>query len=99
MKTVLTIATACALAGCGGKTSGVAVETQFKPTYITTRAPCPDRESYLALKAGRPTPLRDQPMPDSPDVRTAQTAAQLGKYEAKGGWADKVEKTLDRCQQ
>lgn len=97
MKTILIIAGALALAGCG-KTSGVAVETQFKPVYIDKVVSCPAADVYQGLKADRPKPLASQAMPATAEERTAKTAAQLGRYEAKGGWADRVEKALDRCQ-
>lgn len=97
MRTLLIFALmALGLAGC--TKPGTAVETITKIERVAVRAPCPDRKTYEALKAGRPTPLRSQPMPADPDVRVARTQAQLGRYEAAGGWADKAEAALDRCQ-
>jgi hypothetical protein len=97
VKTILVIAGALALAACGHD-GGVAIETQFKPVYIDKVVSCPDRATYLALKKSRPTPLRSQAMPPTADVRNARTTAQLGVYEAQGGWGDRVEAALDRCQ-
>ena len=50
------------------------------------------------LRAARPRPLRDQKMPATAAERVAKTAAQLGLYEAKGRWADQVEKALAECE-
>lgn len=98
MKMIAILAVALALAGCGGETSGVAVETQFKPVYVPTPVSCPSADVYRSLKADRPTPLARQAMPATAEERTAKTSAQLGRYEAKGGWGDRVEAALDRCQ-
>lgn len=54
-------------------------------------------KTYAEIVAKRPKPLRDQPMPATAQERTAKTAAQLGRYEAKGGWADDVQAIVDRC--
>ena len=84
------------LSGCG---AGTATETRVKIERVPVRAPCPEPETYRALKAERPKPLRDQKMPASAEERVARTSAQLGRFEAKGAWADKVEAALDSCQQ
>lgn len=87
----------CALlAGCG---SGVATETRVETVKVPVPAPCPDRTAYDKLKASRPVPLRDTPMPATAEERVARSVAQLGKYEAEGGWGDQVLAALDRCQQ
>lgn len=96
MKRISVIALAGLLSACG---AGTAVETRVQIERVPVPAPCPDRPTYEALKKDRPKPLRDQPMPASPEERVAKTAAQLGRYEARGGWADRVEAALDRCQQ
>lgn len=97
MKTIAILAL-LPLAACAGKVA-VPVEVRTVVQKIPVRAACPAPDAYLALKAGRPKPLRDQPMPATADVRTAKTAAQLGRFEAPGGWADRVEAALDRCQE
>jgi hypothetical protein len=96
MKKLCVIALAGLLSACG---AGTAVETRVQIERVPVRAPCPDPDTYKALKESRPRPLRDQPMPGSAEERVAKTAAQLGRYEAKGGWADRAEAALDRCQQ
>lgn len=96
MKTIVILGAALLLAGCGR--TGVATETKFQIERVPVRAPCPDRKTYEALKAGRPKPLRSQPMPATADERVAKQAAQLGRYEAAGGWGDQAEAALDRCQ-
>ncbi len=84
------------LSACGS--SGTAVETRVQIERVAVRAPCPDPAERDRLAKLRPKPLRDQAMPASPDVRVAQTQAQLGRYEARGAWADQVDAALDRCQ-
>jgi len=82
-------------AGC----NGVPVRTEIKTINVPVPAPCPDKTIYTKLKSTRPSPpLRDLPMPASPEERVAKTAAQLGLYEREGGWADQVIAALDRCQ-
>lgn len=88
-------AVAGTLAACSPK---VITKTEIKTVQVAVRAPCPDRPTYDDLKAGRPVPLRTQPMPPSPEQRVAQSQAQLGRYEAEGAWADRVSAALDRCQ-
>lgn len=95
MRKLCVIALAGLLSACG---AGTAVETRVQIERVPVPAPCPDRETYEALKKSRPVPLRDQPMPGSAEERVAKTAAQLGRFEAKGGWADRAEAVLDRCQ-
>lgn len=97
MKTIIVIAGALLLAACGSD-GGVRVETQYKTLYVPTPAPCPKVDVYEALVASRPKPLVSQPMPPTAEERNAKTSAQLGRYEARGGWADKVQAALDRCQ-
>lgn len=84
-------------AGCGHRPAPLVVE---KPviTYVEKRVECPSAEDREALRQARPQPLRDTPMPDSVVERDAKSQAQLGKYEATGGWADQVDAALDRCQ-
>lgn len=96
MKTIAILAAALALAGCG---AGTAVETRVQIERVPVRARCPDAATYAGLVAAQPRPLRDQPMPATADERVAKQAAQLGKYEAKGAWADRARAALDRCQE
>lgn len=86
---------AITLAGCG---HGVAVETRYKTITTTVRGPCPDEATYREIVAKRPVPLRDQARPSTPVERNARQSAQLGMFEAAGGWADKVLSILARCQ-
>ena len=88
------IGAAVLLAGCGEPVTQVRVETIQVPVPTA----CPDRGAYEKLKADRPRPLREQPMPETAQERVDKQAAQLGRYEAEGAWADRVEATLDRCQ-
>lgn len=97
MKTMIAMASLLALAACGSD-GGVRVETQYKTVYVQTPAPCPKADVYVSLTAARPKPLSSQAMPATAEERNAKTVAQLGRYEAKGGWADKVQAALDRCQ-
>lgn len=66
--------------------------------HVPVKAPCPSKEEAARLKANRPAPLRNQPMPSTAEERVAQTSAQLGDYEAPGRWGDQVISALDRCQ-
>ncbi len=84
------------LAACGSH--GTAIETRIQIEKVPVRAPCPDADTYKGLVADQPVKLVNKPRPATAQERTAQTAAQLGKYEAKGGWADRARAALDRCQ-
>lgn len=97
MKTIYYVAAAAALTGCGK--TGTAIETRIQIEKVPVRARCPDAETYNKLVTSRPTRLAEQPMPATAQERTAKTAAQLGRYEAKGGWADRAQAALDRCQE
>lgn len=90
------LAAVVVLSGC--TKAAVSTETRVQVVKELVPAPCPDKDVYDRLKRKRPVPLRHQPMPDTPDARVAQQQAQLGRFEAEGGWADKVEAALDRCQ-
>lgn len=84
------------LAGCAGKTPPP--EIRIERVTVQVPAPCPAKPVYDELVRSRPTPLRESPMPATKEERVARTAAQLGRYEAEGGWADQVSAALDRCQ-
>jgi len=94
MRQLIVIAT-LALAGCGSK---VIYKDRIVTVNVPVRAACPDKPTYDKLKADRPKPLRTQPMPATPEERVAKSNAQLGRFEAEGGWADRAEAALDRCQ-
>lgn len=83
------------LPGC---TKTITVE---KPviTYVEKPAACPSPAERERLRKLRPTPLRNQPMPPTAVERNAKSQAQLGLYEAEGGYADQVDTALNRCQQ
>lgn len=85
---------ALALGAC---TKTITVE---KPVVTRVEIPvaCPSPEERERLRTLRPAPLRTEPMPDTAVERNAKTVAQLGKYEAEGGYADQVDAALDRCQ-
>ncbi len=95
MRNIGIVALAGLLAGCG---AGQAVETRIQIERVPVRAPCPDKATYDGLVADQPVPLRNQAMPATAQERVARTTAQLGRYEARGGWADRTRAALDRCQ-
>lgn len=97
VRIVLVAAVAFALSACAGKPAVITVE---KPviTHVEVPAPCPTAEERERLRTLRPVALRNQPMPTTVGERTAKALAQLGKYEAEGGYADQVDAALDRCQ-
>jgi hypothetical protein len=96
MRTIIIVAAAL-LAGCAGRPVPVATEIKTVVQKVPVRARCPAADVYAALKATRPKPLASQPMPATAQERTARTTAQLGRYEAPGGWGDRAEAALDRC--
>lgn len=85
------------LSSCGA--AGVATETRIQIERVPVRARCPDKATYDGLVVDQPKPLREQPMPPTAQERVAKQAAQLGRYEARGGWADRARASLDRCSQ
>lgn len=96
MRMILLVAGAASLAGCAGRTA-VATEVKTVVQYVKVADACPADDVFADLQKSRPSPLASQPMPADADVRTALTAAQLGKYEAKGAWADRAWATIVRC--
>lgn len=96
MKRLIFLLPLVVMAGCA--TKAVPVKTEFQPVYINTPVPCPEKGVGDDLIKTRPVPLRGQTKPSDASVRSAQSQAQLGKYEAEGGWADKVVAALTRCQ-
>jgi hypothetical protein len=85
-----------AISGCA--TPPVRVQTEYVPTYVNVPSNCPVKAVAEQLIASRPVPLRSQPRPSDASVRSALSQAQLGMYEAEGGWADKVLAALGSCQ-
>lgn len=67
-------------------------------TYVEKPIECPSAEERERLRQLRPAPLREQSMPADVVERLGKLLAQLGIYEAQGGYADQVEAALDRCQ-
>lgn len=67
-------------------------------TVQTVVERCPSNAEIARLRAAKPTPLRDRQMPRTAAERVARIAAQLGLYEARGQWADQVEKAFRDCE-
>lgn len=102
----------CLVAGCihqpRPKEARPAVQKKLPPKKTRKPVPvktvekivvsCPSEADIRRLRAARPKPLRNQKMPATAAERVAKTAAQLGLYEAKGRWADQVEKAFAECQ-
>lgn len=84
------------LSACAAKPLPVRVE--YEKVFVNVPAPCPETGVGAALIASRPQPLRTTERPSDASVRSGKSQAQLGKYEAEGGWADKVIAALTRCQ-
>lgn len=84
------------LAACGPQ---VVYRDRLKTVNVPVRQACPDPAVYAEIKRLRPVPLRTQPMPATPEERVGKSMAQLGRYEAEGGWSDKAMAALDRCQE
>jgi len=98
MKAVMMMAVAMMIAGCGRTPPPRPIEVKTQVVEVQVSVACPDPAERTRLRAGRPARLADRPMPATARERVAQTAAQLGRYEAPGGWADQVDAALDRCQ-
>lgn len=99
MKMVMMTMLGLTVAACGRTPPPRPIEVQTQTVEVQVRAPCPDPAERQRLRVGRPARLADQPMPATARERVAQTTAQLGRYEAPGGWADQVDAAFDRCQQ
>lgn len=98
MKFYIALCAVMALLTACGHGERVTIE---KPviTYVEVKVACPPKEERERLQALRPAPLRESPMPDTVVERNGKSDAQLGLYEAEGGYADQVDAALDRCQQ
>lgn len=91
---VLAVLLLFGLAAC--QTTG-AVETEYVQVATPVDRPCPDADTYTAVLAARPVPLRDQAAPATEDDRIAAERRQLGRYEARGEWADQAERVIRSC--
>lgn len=87
------------LPGCARMPSPRPAEIRTSIVSVAVPAPCPVAVERDRLRALRPPLLAKTPMPPTPIERVARIVAQLGLYEAAGGWADQVDAALDRCQQ
>lgn len=96
-KALILLPVALLLSACGKDVAPLI--TQFNPVAVAVPSACPERAVGADLIASRPNPLRNQARPPDASVRSALSQAQLGMYEAEGGWADKVVTALKRCQQ
>lgn len=84
------------LSACAEKAHPVTTVTQL--VYVDKPVACPPAAERERLRKLRPDALRNQSMPPTAVERNAKAQAQLGKYEAEGGYSDQVEAALDRCQ-
>lgn len=74
----------------------VAVKTPI--VEVAVPALCPASAERDRLRTLRPPRLAGTPIPETRLERVARIVAQLGFYEAPGGFADQVDAALDRCQ-
>lgn len=88
---------ALSLAACS--TPGVITEIEYVQVEVPVRAPCPDDETYAAIRDARPVPLRDQalPRPETPMAELAIVRPQLGRYEAPDAFADQAMRVIESC--
>ena len=96
MRKLIVVLASLSLGACG---AGQAIQVEYRPVPYPVRAACPDPAVYEELRSTRPQPLAEQPMPETAAERGARITAQLGRYEAPGGWGDQAMAALDRCQQ
>lgn len=96
MKIVAVALLGLILTGCAAK--AVPVKMEYQTVYVNVPAPCPETGVAEGLINSRPQPLRGTEKPSDASVRSALSQAQLGKFEAEGGWADQVVAVLKRCQ-
>lgn len=94
---IMLAAAVLALGAAGCTTTGTAVEKKYVTVHVPVRAPCPDDAAYETVKAALPTPLREQERPATEEARHAAERAQLGRYEAPGGFADQAMAVIDDC--
>lgn len=84
------------LLGACSKPEIVEIE-KISTVYVPVPAPCPEKTELDRLIRLRPAPLKGTAMPATAIERIALQTAQLGKFEADGGWADQVISALQRC--
>jgi hypothetical protein len=97
-KLAMACVAAVLLSACGKTPPPRPVEVKTQIVQVEVPAPCPAPAERERLRQLRPQRLADQPMPATARERVAKTSAQLGRYEAPGGYADQVDAALDRCQ-
>lgn len=88
---------AAALSACARTPPPRPVEVVTKVVEVAVSKPCPDATERARLAALRPAPLRDEPVPATVLERVAKMAAQLLRYESKGGYSDQVDAVLAEC--
>jgi len=74
------------------------IQERIREVRVPVRVECPAAPERARLRTLRPTRLQDQIMPTTAVERNAKSQAQLGLYEAQGGYADQVDAALNRCQ-
>ena len=81
------------------QTPAAVIEKEYVRVNVPVRAPCPDDETYNAVMAARPVPIRDQgiPRPANDAEELAILRPQLGRYEAEGGFADQATAVIESC--
>lgn len=93
---LLTILLALGLAACHHTSDG-AIEKEYITVNVPVPAPCPEKETYEAVKAKRPVPLRLQEPPATEADRQLAERRQLGRYEAPGGYSDQSWAVIESC--
>lgn len=73
------------------------VKTVTQIVEVPVRMPCPTKEELARLERSKPTELSETPMPATQVERVARIVAQIGAYEADGGYNDQVNAILQRC--
>lgn len=98
IRSILAAALILLLGACA--TPGI-VETEYQTIEVAVRAPCPDEETFDAVMASRPVPIRDQgiPKPETPEGELAIVKPQLGRYEAPGAFSDQAVAALKSCRE
>lgn len=94
MKRLIALLMLAALGAC----SPAVTQERIREVQVQVRVECPTPAERARLRALRPTRLQDQIMPPTAVERNAKAQAQLGRYEAPGGYADQVDAALNRCQ-
>lgn len=92
----LLLCLAILLLGACAHDQGVA-RIEYRKVYVTVPDKCPDDETYAKVMATKPVPLREQQRPATEAEQRAAERAQLGRYEAPGGYADQSSTVLKSC--